>query len=206
MQVSRRLVGHEGVESLLWVTADRGAFGSERDGPLYDWLVDSPAFLASVSDRRVVVQAGGNCGMYPRFYKNYFDEVYTFEPDEINFYCLDQNCQGAGYHKYLGALGESAGTASLQHSHESNVGMHRIVDHPGSVRVYAIDELRLEVCDLIHLDVELYEERVLRGALDTIERLSPVIITEIGNGKELLRSLGYERTYVGRYDHVFTKT
>src|SRR6056300_829158 len=108
---SYRPCGHEGVTELLWITkdggSDGGAFGSEQDGPLFDWIQDHKQFMEKVKKFDVVVQAGGCCGMYPRFYKNYFKEVYTFEPDVLNFYCLDENCQGDWYHKYHGALGNS---------------------------------------------------------------------------------------------------
>ena len=76
---SYRKCGHEGVDELLWVTSDSGAFGNEKDGPLFDWIQDHEDFMSHVKNFDTVVQAGGNCGMYPRFYKNYFKNVYTFE-------------------------------------------------------------------------------------------------------------------------------
>ena len=35
--------------------------------------------------RKVIVQAGGNCGYYPKQYAGLFDVVYTFEPEWLNF-------------------------------------------------------------------------------------------------------------------------
>ena len=49
---------------------------------------DLPGKISSyVDNKKVMVQAGGNCGMYPKQYSKIFDTVYTFEPDWLNFYC-----------------------------------------------------------------------------------------------------------------------
>lgn len=130
---STRKCGHEGVEEFLWITEDTGAYGHENDGPLHDWIVNHEDIISNVRKFDVVVQAGGNCGMYARFYKNYFKEVYTFEPDDINFYCLNKNCEGIGYHKYLGGLGNNTEKYTLSVRSKSNVGTHRIEENPGEV-------------------------------------------------------------------------
>ena len=53
---------------------------------------DVPKNVSAYSEqKRVVVQAGGNAGMYVKMYEDIFDTVYTFEPDPINFYCLTKN-------------------------------------------------------------------------------------------------------------------
>ena len=41
--------------------------------------------------KKVVVQAGGNCGMQVVKFAEFFDTVYTFEPDPVNFHCLVNN-------------------------------------------------------------------------------------------------------------------
>jgi len=205
MNVSMRKCGHEGVDELLWVTADVGAFGSETDGPLYDWISCKEYFIEKVKKFDVIIQAGGNCGMYARFYSNYFKSVYTFEPDPTNFHCLDHNCQGDSYVKYHGGLGNSNELLSIDNSSTVNVGVHKILNRPGNIQMYKIDDLRLEECDLIHLDVEGYEEEVLKGAVKTIQKFYPVIITERAGGKNFLQELGYSKYRTLRMDTVFIK-
>ena len=202
---SMRHCGIEGVDKLLWVTLDFGAFGSEEDGPLGDWIQGSRHFMEHVSDFDTVVSAGGNCGMYVRFYRNYFKNVYTFEPDPLNFYCLDRNCVGEGYHKKQGALGETEGSCTLQRSHASNVGMHKVTTEPGKIPMYTIDGLNLTSCGLIHLDVEGFERQVLMGAKNTIEKFSPVIILEAGHGGAMAESMGYRPVKRLSMDVVFVK-
>lgn len=200
---SYRKCGHEGVDELLWVTTDGGGDGGAWGGPLMDWIDESKDFMSEVKKFDTVVQAGGNCGMYARFYKNYFKDVYTFEPDDLNFYCLNINCQGEGYHKVKGGLGSKIEKLTLNARSKTNVGTHRIVNQPGDVQMYLIDDLNLNDCDLIHLDVEGYEETALKGAIATINRFKPVIITERSGGQNLLFSMGYKLHKRLRMDTVY---
>lgn len=200
---SMRECGVEGVDELLWVTRDIGAFGDLTDGPLFDWIEDSKHFMSHVKNFNTVIQAGGNCGMYPRFYKNYFKNVYTFEPDELNFYCLDYNCQGEGYYKYQGGLGDTTEKLAIRKPSDNNVGMHYIVDAPGKIQMYRIDDLNLESCDLIHLDIEKYESKALMGGIETIKKFKPVIVTERALGSEVIIPLGYEMIHRMRMDALF---
>lgn len=201
---SMRKCGHEGVDELLWITEDSGAFGDETDGPLFDWITSKDDFMRYVKKFDTVITAGGNCGMYVRFYKNYFKDVYTFEPDELCYYCLDQNCVGEGYHKFNGGLGNTNEPLTLVKSPApTNHGMHRIINQPGSIDMYRIDDLELTECDLIHLDVEGFEGEVLKGAIETIKEFKPVIILERAVGREVIEPLGYKLKKELRMDSIF---
>jgi FkbM family methyltransferase len=206
MNLSYRKCGYEGVDELLWVTSDAGAFGNDSHGPLGDWLKDKEYFMEKVKKFDVVIQAGGNCGMYARFYHNYFKHVYSFEPDIDNYTCLKENCQGDGYTLFQGGLGNTSWNLSLKKIHTRNVGMHKIQNIPGDIKMYRIDDLDLEHCDLIHLDVEDYEPEVIKGAIETIKKFNPVVITENGTGKEELQKLGYTKYRELTMDTVFIKT
>lgn len=188
---SLRPVNHEGIDVLWWITRDTKAF----NGPLNDWKNDRDHFLKYVKNRNTVVQAGGNCGLYARFYGNYFDTVYTFEPDPSNFSCLELNCCDEKYKIHNVALGESPGKATLKFPKKKfkNAGIWQVVlDEQGGVEVITIDSLDLQSCDLIHLDVETFEPFVLRGAIKTIKKFRPVVILEEGHGHEVVLELGYK--------------
>jgi FkbM family methyltransferase len=142
-----------------------------------------PKQLSSlVSNHRVVVQAGGNAGMYPRQYEEFFDTVYTFEPDYINFYCLVRNTTDKTI-KFQACLGNDKKTVGLSNrNHDENLnfgGFH--VQGAGMIPTVKIDDLNLPYCDLIHLDIEGYEKEALLGSEQTIKKFSPVIVLEMVN-------------------------
>tara|TARA_B110000211_G_scaffold120245_1_gene139047 strand:+ start:6361 stop:7098 length:738 start_codon:yes stop_codon:yes gene_type:complete len=213
--------------SLLWQKADQGAFGrivagKPVDGPILDLALDAPKWMELVSGRDVVVQAGGNQGMYPKYYAGLFKKVYTFEPDEDNYFCLDYNCQGTQYHKQKVGLGESNTTMNLVQLNVNNTGMHRTVSDevikanpniPTScvtkVEMITLDSLNIEACDLLQLDVELYETEALVGAEETIKKYSPIIVVETGNRPSpadgYLNLLGYKMHSQLRMDAIYVK-
>jgi FkbM family methyltransferase len=191
-EIAPRHVGTEGVEELWWVRVDVKAFR----GPLAEWISDKDSFLKNVKQKRLVIQAGGNCGMYARFYGNYFEDVYTFEPEPNNFKCLQLNCTGSKYHIYNVGLGKTMGTADIIHpkgKKRTNMGVWQTIENPdGAVKLITIDSLNLPYCDLIHLDIEEFEPMALEGAQQTIKKFRPVIILEEGHGGEVAERFGYK--------------
>jgi len=132
---------------------------------------------ALVKNKQVVVQAGGNCGFYPKQYAKLFKTVYTFEPEWLNFYCLSLNVNEPNVIKNQSCLGNTHGLVDLTVK-EKNRGKN-YVSGPGICPTYRIDDLNLPVCDLIHLDIEGYEYYALQGAEQTIARCRPVIVIEM---------------------------
>jgi hypothetical protein len=53
-----------------------------------------------ITEKKVVVQAGGNCGVYVKRYAELFETVYTFEPSPILFYCLNLNVTNPNVFKF----------------------------------------------------------------------------------------------------------
>lgn len=155
-----------------------------------------------VTNKRVVVQAGGNCGFYPKQYADLFDTVYTFEPEWLNFYCLNLNVPESNVIKNQSCLGNTHQLVNLAIK-PKNRGKNYVKGR-GNYPTYRIDDLNLEVCDLIHLDIEGYEYYALQGAEETIKRCKPVIVIEMWDKLDnrfeeninektnaLLTSLGY---------------
>jgi FkbM family methyltransferase len=145
--------------------------------------------LPFVKERRLVIQAGGNLGYWPRMLveKYGFERVVTFEPDEVNFRCLTENVPDLGIRvaamNY--ALGVKSGTADWCRASEHKPGWHKIAPHgvrtkyvSGKVPVGTVDEHEYVACDLIALDVEGSELEALKGAEQTIARCRPVVLFE----------------------------
>lgn len=201
-QLSFRECGVEGVNGLWWVTKDIDAW----DGPLMDWQRDKSKFMNFVKEFDTVIQAGGCCGMYPRFYKNYFKNVYTFEPDPISFFALDMNCVGEGYNKFNCGLSNQMQSGTMYRPDPMNIGMNEVRLGDGDIQLVTLDSLNIPKCNLLHLDVEGAESRVIWGAKNLIEANDPVVIVERGNGSDLLKQMGYELVHVLAMDHVYAKT
>lgn len=172
-------------------------------------------FMAHIHKRGVCVQAGGNIGVYPAHLAQYFERVYTFEPDANNFACLVQNL---GKNKvniiaYQAALAGGDGSVSTEAHELHNCGAIRVVES-GPVPRRAIDGLGLSACDLIWLDIEGYELNALKGAEKTIARYRPAVIIEenetsllhgipLGAARAWLQERGYKRKIKWGNDTMF---
>lgn len=195
----------DGVGPWYWVVEDSGAW----EGPHNEFVPIKDSCLTHVKDRLVCVQAGGNLGMYPRLWSNYFANVFTFEPDPLNFYVLSRNCQKDNIFKYNAALGNESTMSILYRHYQTNVGMHslredRKSDTEVKVKVLKLDDFNLGQCDLIQLDVEGYEFEALMGAYATISKFRPVISTETYDDKvrSILDEFGYRQVHQVAADRI----
>jgi FkbM family methyltransferase len=191
--------------------------------PIYDhscwkYLTKRKQVPANISayavNKKVVVQAGGNAGMYVKFYQDIFETVYTFEPDPINFYCLVKNT-GNNVIKFQSCIGNTRGTVELSpiSLKRANTGGF-FVNGQGKIPILRIDDLGLDCCDLIHLDIEGFEGHALLGAQETIKKFHPIIAVELAEHgekfdwpdakiRELLLSYGYQEEAEVWGDFVF---
>jgi FkbM family methyltransferase len=146
---------------------------------LMNTFKDVPQNISSFVDKKdVIIQAGGNAGYYVMQYAKIFNHVYTFEPDPINFFCLNMNVRSENVYKFQGCLGQINECVNLFNTNETlgHGGSH--VNGKGHTPTFTIDNLNLETCDLIHLDIEGYEKFALLGGINTIKRCKPVIVVE----------------------------
>ena len=174
---------------------------------------------------KVAIQAGGHFGMHPRMLAEIFETVYTFEPDSYSFHCLVNNCQLNNIKKFNCVLGDTHGMMYQKYDGQYNRGVNFYdlpiigetpitqirdvldVDKTALVNIpqICIDDLNLSSCDLIHLDIEGSEDRVIKGAINTLQKFKPVLILESLNieGHEIICSLGYSKVYADIGDTVF---
>jgi FkbM family methyltransferase len=130
--------------------------------------------------RRLVLQAGGNAGLYPAIYSGLFERVVTFEPHHRWFACLCVNAAQENVFKYRAAIGNDNNpvqmiTPGANGPHPNMGGM--FVRPDGTIPKLKLDAFGLDP-DLIHLDIEGAEYDALQGAIDTINRSKPVIVVE----------------------------
>ena len=172
--------------------------------------IDIPPWVASYATKKnVIVQAGGNAGWYTKLYSEIFDRVYVFEPDYVNFICLNLNVPFDHVIKIQACLGDKRGLVKVK-SKESDRGKTHVIKSdikkdiiPANIPTLMIDDLDLDECSVIHLDVEGYELFALRGAIKTIEKFKPLIALEnrehwlrygitTDDINNFLKSLGYK--------------
>lgn len=163
--------GYRLERNLLWPATDR-----DCAAVVFDGVHDLEIAYQFCRRFDVAVQAGGNCGVWPAKMAERFGTVFTFEPDPMNFRCLCANAPEERIVKFNAALGDHHNAVGLLRD-PRNVGAHSI-QGSGTIPVLRIDDLVLDKCDLIYLDVEGFELNALRGAADTIRRLKPVVVAE----------------------------
>ncbi len=161
-------------------TFKRGLLWPEEDdatrAQLHLTISDIEVVYQHCRDFRVVVQAGGNCGLWPEKLGKRFETVYTFEPDPVNFRCLCANAPAENIYKFNAALGDKHGGVDLVRD-PKRVGAH-YVQGAGPIPTMLVDDLKLDVCDLVYLDIEGDELPALRGAAEMIARCRPTVVVE----------------------------
>lgn len=190
-----------------------GWYWPKSDKRCWEYMLshpDVPQLVASYvkkKNRKVVIQAGGNCGFYPKQYADLFETVYTFEPDWLNFYCLNLNVPNSNVIKNQSCLGNEHKLVNLNIK-EVNRGKN-YVNGNGIYPVYKIDDLNLENCSAIQLDIEGFEYYALLGAVNTINKFKPVIVLEIWDQlknrfENDINTLTYNLLKDLNYEHVNT--
>lgn len=160
-----------------------GFWWPKSDKRCWQYMIDHPDIPENVANyikkgnRKVIIQAGGNAGFYPKKYASLFETVYTFEPDWLNFYCLNLNVPYDNVVKIQSCLGNEHHLVSLKIK-EINRGKN-FVSGEGIYPTYKIDNLNLNCCSAIQLDVEGFEYYALLGGIETIKKYKPVIVLEM---------------------------
>lgn len=168
---------------------------------VFDSIPDLERAVGYCQKKRTVVQAGGNCGVWARHLADIFAQVWTWEPDPLNFHCLAFNTI---YRKNVfcvnAALGNAPGFTSMNAPEPSNCGALQLTEASGhgEIPVEMLDSRRLELghVDLMYLDLEGYELHAIAGAVRIIEECQPIIAVE---DKGLSERYGVARGDVLRY-------
>lgn len=196
-------------EDLLWRKDD-------VDLTTYNILKNETELLEIVkpylNGNKVVIQAGGNCGMQVIKFAEFFDTVYTFEPDPVNFHCLVNNLNYNNVIKLQCCLGDSHKLVSMNKLEGATGGFY-VNQNFGNIPTLRVDDLNLSSCDFIQLDVEGYQLFALRGAINTIQKFKPVISIELDwverynfSHKDIINfliNLGYEKVSSYTSDHIY---
>ena len=168
--------------------------------------------LKYVDHKKICVQAGGNTGVYVKQFADVFETVHTFEPEPLNFYCLTENLKEYNnvvkHNAFVGQKNKQpASIVRFDTKKDPNTGKFKIGEETGMIPVMSIDDLDLQSCELIQLDVEGAEYNALLGAVETIKNFKPVICLEWFENQqklsELLTAFNYKEILDLRSDRIF---
>lgn len=177
------------------------AYDTECAAVVFDSIPDLERAIGFCQQKRTVIQAGGNCGVWARHLADVFSQVWTWEPDPTNYHCLAFNtihrknvfCVNA-------ALGDVPGFMAMTAPEPNNCGALQLdpVIHSNSIPVEQLDGYGPELghVDLMYLDLEGYELHAIAGAVQLITRCQPIIAVE---DKGLSERYGVARGDVLRY-------
>ena len=164
-----------------------------------------------LSATKCFVDVGANVGYWTKYFSEYFESGYSFEPDNINFACLEKNTSHINNVTiFKCALGERIGVGYMKDENPKNCGqkhldpdsfsydsVSKMVRIPARVDIKTLDSYEFECVNLLKIDTEGYELGVLKGAEKTILRCKPIIVVEYTPNKypQTLRARKYGYPY-----------
>lgn len=137
----------------------------------------------------IAIDVGGHVGNHSMFFLMFCSasRCYVFEPREDLKDLIAENASLNEVHERLTInLGDTCGISnkkqklSLEPIKDFNLGTGKLLETGNcKINVDSIDNLfKEENVDLIKIDVEGLEEKVLEGALKTIDRCKPILVVE----------------------------
>ena len=168
--------------------------------------------------RRTAIDCGAHYGFVSFWLHKAFNSVESFEVAPIVRECLKYNMDlyncikvhihdcgvsdENGFVDVIKAWGENLTSFSTFIAPKaSNI---KILVEPMPAMVRTIDSFNFQDVDLIKIDVEGFEQKVIRGALDTIDRCSPLIVFEERRAEA--KDFKYYNQLYSQYRYSETKT
>ena len=168
--------------------------------------------IADMNIEGVYLDIGANQGNHSVYFSLFTRAtlVLAFEPIWHNFLYMMGNIYTNNCHDIVPLMygvGEKQEFVGMK-AHNNGRWPCVSLDGEGIIPVITIDSLHLDQCALMKIDVEGMEAAVIRGAIETIKKFTPVIFVEIWTDEEmqeierLLLPLGYKR--IERYNDAPT--
>ena len=181
-------------------------------------LEEKKIFSKYVNEESIVLDIGANIGTHTLWFAQNSKLVIAFEPQRYAFQMLCANmalnsiqnadCKQLG----VGSTREIIEVAFIDPEIENNFGGLSLQDHSiekvreekgihldgEKIAICKIDDMGLQKCDFIKIDVEGMEPQVLMGGRTTILDLRPYIYIEVDREKnwDFINDLLFEYNYV----------
>jgi len=159
-------------------------------------------FIQSLKLSGDFIDVGANIGNHSLFFAVQCGcPVYAFEPVPENIILLKKNVKGHMVTVYGIGLSDKKGKAGYE-INKDNMGMCKLIKGD-DVEINKLDTIvkrdKIGKVDLLKIDAETYETKILKGALKTITKNRPHIfiegqtITQRNEYDQILIPLGYTR-------------
>jgi len=135
--------------------------------------------------RITAIDIGAHVGFWSFYlYKN-FKIVHAFEPVKDFRDCFNLNVKAKNVNLYDCALGSENSFVSMEID-QSNSGKTHIKNQSlaDQTPIKKLDDFKFENVDFIKIDVEGYEEFVIKGGIETLKKNHPLIIIEQKSGAD----------------------
>lgn len=172
-------------------------------------------------ERLLAIDGGAHIGSFTILMAKYFDVVHAFEPCKESFAILKANAlkfvrkEDVHLNLHNKALMDQACMVDVVAPRpKRQVLTARQTVYGTETPAIAIDDLELEACSLIKLDLEGNELNALKGARKTIKKFKPFLLVEFNptvgsygqteqNLAKFIRKLGYSEVFREGVDRGF---
>lgn len=201
------------IDKDIWVGKSLNVYGEWAEGEL-------ELMKTLIKPGDTVLDVGANVGTHTLALSQFVGngKVYAFEPIRLLYYMLCgnvaiNNIENVICHQYaVGSITGKIAVPEIDIDANDTFAGTILHDYPNRVTKYKykgtqevpivkIDDLNLDGCKLIKVDVEGMEADVLKGAINTIEKFRPYLYLEsdpyyfeIKECHDLVLSLGYTMT------------
>jgi FkbM family methyltransferase len=195
-------------------------------GAKTSWHGNTVEYIKEIYNKKTFrgcVDAGASYGFLSVPFSFMFEKVYSFEPNPGVVECLRENVAPlSNVEVYSKALSNKNQTTYLEVNAKNVTGIGSLRDEPTNshniihqVETITLDSLNLVDIDFIKIDVEGHELKVLKGAIQTIEKWRPVVYCEIHSQRDIndykrrreifriFEDLGYILHDVRYHDYLF---
>ena len=153
--------------------------------------------ILSPSD--TILDIGASIGLFTIYVKELYPKsrIICFEPEKGNFSCLKSNVKDyKNVSIYNLAVGDRSAIKKLKKS--TNNLIHSIVDGSNlklqrdyygfqMTKIISIDEIIKEKVDVMKIDDEGYEKKVIEGSVKTLKKFSPILLFDsLGQKKDII--------------------
>lgn len=152
-------------------------------------------FKSLANKSKIIIDIGANIGCTALLFGGISEKVYAFEPSPTTFRFLEKNIAQSGRTNivcYNFGLGSQAGESTLTFapsnrsgafvSNQTKASIGHTVE---SIKIKTLDEVvkshNFEQIDLIKIDVEGFEEHVIRGGKVSLAHYLPRVVLELNH-------------------------